>query len=152
MKTAQSVIISWSVLHDPVIRQQRNCTLKDYFTASQDTRFVALEDFRRKVTVFECPACKARDEARVLQCSTKGRMWIQQRLRSKRAKTHACIYHYDNENAKIVLKSWYFFCVFHAAARSFVVALIFIILYLHEGIYLRSEFTIFSTILVFSFS
>ena len=43
-------------------------------TASPDTRFVALEDFRRKVMMFVCPGCKARDEARVLQCWTKGRV------------------------------------------------------------------------------
>ena len=42
--------------------------------ASPDTMFVALEDFRRKVILFEPPDCKARDEARVLQCWTKGRI------------------------------------------------------------------------------
>ena len=42
--------------------------------ASPDTIFVALEDFRRKVILFEPPDCKARDEARVLQCWTKGRI------------------------------------------------------------------------------
>ena len=42
--------------------------------ASPDTMFVALEDFRRKVILFEPPDCKARDEARVLQCWTKGRV------------------------------------------------------------------------------
>jgi hypothetical protein len=39
-----------------------------------DTMFVALEDFRRKVILFEPPDCKGRDEARVLQCWTKGRI------------------------------------------------------------------------------
>jgi len=43
-------------------------------TASPVTRFVALEDFRRKVILFEPPDCKERNEARVLQCWTKGRI------------------------------------------------------------------------------
>ena len=42
--------------------------------ASPDTMFVALEDFRRKVILFEPPDCTARNEARVLQCWTKGRI------------------------------------------------------------------------------
>ena len=42
--------------------------------ASPDTMFVALEDFRRKVILFEPPDCKARDEARVLPRRTKGRI------------------------------------------------------------------------------
>jgi hypothetical protein len=42
--------------------------------ASPATKFVALEDFRRKIILFEPPDCKERDEARVLQCWTKGRV------------------------------------------------------------------------------
>lgn len=33
-------------------------------TASPDTRFVVIEDFRRKFMVFECPACIARVKVR----------------------------------------------------------------------------------------
>ena len=42
-------------------------------TASPDTKrkFVALEDFRRNVMLFEPKDCTDRNEARVLQCSTK---------------------------------------------------------------------------------
>ena len=36
--------------------------------------FVALEDFSREVMLFEPPACTVRNEARVLQCWTKGRV------------------------------------------------------------------------------
>ena len=43
-------------------------------TSAPQSMFVALEDFRRKVMLFEPPACTVRNEARVLQCWTKGRV------------------------------------------------------------------------------
>ena len=43
-------------------------------TTAPERMFVALEDSRRKVMLFEPPACTVRNEARVLQCWTKGRM------------------------------------------------------------------------------
>ncbi len=43
-------------------------------TSSPGTKFVSLEAFRRKVIFSEPPACSDRNEARVLQCWTKGRV------------------------------------------------------------------------------
>jgi len=43
-------------------------------TSSPGTKFVSLDAFRRKVIFFEPPACSDRNEARVLQCWTKGRV------------------------------------------------------------------------------
>ena len=43
-------------------------------TPAPERMFVALEDFMRKVMLFEPPACTVRNEARVLQCWTKGRV------------------------------------------------------------------------------
>jgi hypothetical protein len=43
-------------------------------TSSPDTKFVSLEAFMRKVIFFQPPSCSDRNEARVLQCWTKGRV------------------------------------------------------------------------------
>ena len=43
-------------------------------TSTPTKMFVSLSDIRCKVILFEPPACKARSEARVLQCWTKGRV------------------------------------------------------------------------------